>query len=74
MMDFHKGRKPDSRVPCYGCRDRTAECHPKCERFRAYRDEIKRLREAATVTNQGQPNRSAALDKMHWDKWRKLTK
>lgn len=25
-----------AKVPCYGCNDRTAECHPTCERYKEY--------------------------------------
>lgn len=32
-------------VPCMNCEKRSAECHPICEDYKAYKDEIKAFRE-----------------------------
>ena len=30
--------------PCFGCKERTVECHPGCERYLEYKAEIERNR------------------------------
>ena len=30
--------------PCKDCADRTAECHPVCEKYKAYSEETERIR------------------------------
>ncbi len=31
--------------PCYGCADRSAECHPQCERYKAFLADVAKARE-----------------------------
>jgi len=31
--------------PCYGCADRSAECHAQCERYKAFLEDVARARE-----------------------------
>jgi hypothetical protein len=33
------------KVPCYGCSERSAECHAVCEAYRIYAEENARARE-----------------------------
>ena len=40
------------KAPCRDCRERTPECHGVCERYQAYADENRKLREKRYVERQ----------------------
>lgn len=31
-------------VPCYGCKDRSAECHANCDKYQTYAEEQEKYR------------------------------
>jgi len=35
---------PTVKNPCHGCTDRTAECHPACEKYLAYVEALEKMR------------------------------
>lgn len=34
-----------SYAPCKGCKERTAECHGKCERYKEFQKEMEKVKE-----------------------------
>lgn len=42
------------RVPCYGCGERREGCHAVCERYRAYDEERKAMREESSQWKEAQ--------------------
>lgn len=39
------GRAYSGDTPCYGCADRTAECHATCERYREFSEKCEEARQ-----------------------------
>lgn len=60
--------------PCYGCTERSAECHSTCDRYKAYTDKCAEVRAERQVWNKVREVRYAAFEyaySKHHDKRRK---
>ncbi len=54
--------------PCYGCTERTAECHAVCERYKVYSDNCEKLRQKKAEIAIIYSTRAgvAAANRKHW--------
>lgn len=48
--------------PCYGCTDRSAECHSTCERYKVYTAKVEEVRAERAVWNKVRDARGTAYE------------
>lgn len=64
MCQFNKGN--GSAVPCKGCEERHEACHGTCERYKAWRAELDRIKENAYKEKKRYDTMSAASKREIW--------